>query len=95
MLIGVLRVEYRLHGVFSRKEKRNIANSIKQKIRNKFNVSVAEVDKQDSLGSLVLGIITVSNDGKKINKVLQKCAAMLESISSEEIWDISMEIIGV
>jgi len=58
-------------------------------------VSVAEVDKQDSLGSLVLGIITVSNDGKKINKVLQKCAAMLESISSEEIWDISMEIIGV
>ncbi len=95
MLIGVLRVEYRLHSVFTKKEKRNIANSLKQKIRNKFNVSVAEVDKQENLGSLVLGIITVSNEARKIDKVLQKCAAMLEDISSEEIWDISMEIIGV
>ncbi len=69
MQIGCIRVEFYLHGVFSLKEKRNIANSIKQKLKNKFNISIAEIESQDNINRLVFGIVTVSNNGKVIQKV--------------------------
>ena len=49
MLIGVLTVEYALHGNDSLKGKRRVANSLKQKVRNTFNVAVAEAGTEDSL----------------------------------------------
>ncbi len=94
MQIGCLRIHFYLHGVFSLKEKRNIANSIKQKIRNKFNVSVAEVESQGSLSNLILGITTVANDAKLVQQVLQKVVNHIERITSEEILDVEMEIFG-
>lgn len=95
MQIGCLKVEFYLHGVFSLKEKRNIANSIKQKLKNKFNISVAEVESQDSLTRLVLGIVTVGNDGRVIQTALNKVLNFLERITSEEITDTSIEIFSV
>ncbi len=94
MQIGCMRVEFYLHGVFSLKEKRRIANSLKQKIRNKFNVAVAEVDSQDSLGTLILGITTVSNSAKVVQSVLQKVINHLERITSEEIVGVDIDIFG-
>lgn len=95
MQIGCLKVEFYLHGVFSLKEKRNIANSIKQKLKNKFNISVAEVESQDSLTRLVLGIVTVGNDGRVIQTALNKVLNFLERMTSEEITDTSIEIFSV
>jgi len=94
MLIGTVRVEFRLHGVTSKKDKRGVAASFKQKLRNKFNVSVAEIEDQDRLGSLVIGIVTVANDAKYVSSVLSKIIGMVEAMNSEEIVDISTEIFG-
>ncbi|MCA1944806.1 MAG: DUF503 domain-containing protein, partial [Desulfovibrio sp.] len=44
MVIGTLLLEFTLHGNDSLKGKRNVAQSLKRKLRNKFNVAVAEVD---------------------------------------------------
>ena len=63
MIIGTLRLEFRLHGVFSLKEKRKSANSLKQKLRNTFNVSVAETEAQDSHQTLVLGVVIGASAG--------------------------------
>ncbi|GAB6162642.1 DUF503 domain-containing protein [Desulfothermus naphthae] len=95
MQIGCVRVEFYLHGVFSLKEKRNIANSIKQKLKNKFNISIAEIESQDSLNRLVFGIAIVSNSGKIIQKVADNVLNFLEKITSEEIVDTSVEIFSL
>ncbi len=94
MNIGTLKIEFRLHGVSSLKEKRGIANSLKQKLRNKFNVAVAETDSQDSLHSLELSVVTVSGDFQRIQSILSKGLAMIEAISGEEIVDVQTEVFG-
>ena len=48
MVIAVLTVEYHLHGNDSLKGKRRVANSLKQKVRNTFNVAIAEYGTEDS-----------------------------------------------
>ena len=69
-------------------------NSLKQKIRNKFNVSVAEVEDQDNLESLVLAVITVANETRHVQSILNKTVSLVENNSSEEITDINMEVFG-
>lgn len=94
MLIGSLRFEFRLHAVYSLKEKRSISNRLKQKLRNKFNIAVSEVEQLESLSHLVLVVVTVANEQRKVESRLSKASAMLEAISTEEVYDISMEIFG-
>ena len=48
MVIGVLTVEYALHGNDSLKGKRRVANSLKQEVRNTFNVAIAEAGTEES-----------------------------------------------
>jgi len=92
MQIGCVKIEFYLHGVFSLKEKRNIANSIKQKLRNKFNISIAEIESQDNMNRLVLGMVFVSNNSKMIQRISDKLINTIERITSEEILDISLEV---
>ncbi|MFW6055499.1 MAG: DUF503 domain-containing protein [Thermodesulfobacteriota bacterium] len=94
MIVGTLKVEFRLHGICSIKEKRSIANSLKQKLRNKFNVALAEIDGQDSLQSLQLGLVTVSTESKRVQSILNKALAMIEAISADEIVDVRTDVFG-
>lgn len=61
MIIGVCTITLHLHGVHSLKEKRSIIKSLQARLRNEFNVSVAEVDAQDAHGRAVLGVACVSS----------------------------------
>ncbi|MFW5734872.1 MAG: DUF503 domain-containing protein [Oceanidesulfovibrio sp.] len=92
MVIGVLRVEFTLHGNASLKGKRSVAQSLKRKMRNKFNVSVAEVESQESHTRLVLAASTVANEWKHVESRLTKCLNMLEAAAPEEITDSSIEL---
>ena len=94
MIVGTLKIEFRLHGICSIKEKRGIANSLKQKLKNKFNVALSEVDGQDSLQSLQLALVTVSTESKRVQSTLNKALAMIEAISPEEIVDVQTEVFG-
>ncbi|GFM32389.1 DUF503 domain-containing protein [Desulfovibrio subterraneus] len=95
MVIGVLSVEYWLHGNDSLKGKRRIANSLKQKVRNQFNVSIAEVGSEDSLSRLKLKIVSVSNSERHLQSRLTKCLSMMEAACSEEMVYSDMEFFGV
>ncbi len=93
MLLGLLRVEYRLHGNTSLKDKRRVANSLKQKVRNKFNVSIAETGSEDDMDRLSLTVVSVSNDGTHLQSRLTKCLSMMEAVCHEEMVYSDMEFI--
>jgi len=92
MIIGVLTLEFRLHGNRSLKGKRKVAQSLKQKLRNKFNVAVAEVDAMDVHDKLVLGIVTTANATERVESRLNKALAMVEAISPAELTNCNTEI---
>ncbi|MDK2956739.1 MAG: uncharacterized protein PWQ57_2235 [Desulfovibrionales bacterium] len=92
MIIGLLRVEFRLHGNDSLKGKRKVCSSLKQKVANKFNVAVAEVEAMDNKERLVLGIVTVANQTSKVDSRLSKVQAMIEAISPAEVVHVSTEV---
>ena len=59
--VGVLTLELRIEHAHSLKEKRHVVKSLKDRLRHKFNVSVAEIDDQDLHNSAVLAVATVSS----------------------------------
>lgn len=92
MHVGVLTLEFTLHGNHSLKGKRSVAQSLKRKMRNRFNVSVAEVADQESHTSLVLAAAMVSGDYKRLESTLNKVLCMVEDISPEELTGSDIEI---
>ena len=69
--IGVLTLELRIEHAHSLKEKRHVVKSLKDRLRGKFNVSVAEIDDVDLHNSAVLAVATVSSSRPFAEKVLQ------------------------
>lgn len=94
MIVGTLKIEFRLHGISSIKEKRGIANSLKQKLKNKFNVALSEIDGQDNLQTLQLALVTVSTESKRVQSTLNKALAMIEGVGVDEIVDVRTEVFG-
>ncbi len=94
MYIGILGIEFALHGNESLKDKRRFANSLKQKVRNTFNVSIAEVYSENDMGRLSLAIVSVSNDKRHLESRMTKCLSMIEAISTEEIVYTELDISG-
>jgi hypothetical protein len=72
MVIGTLKIRLRVPDSHSLKEKRRVVKSIKDRLKNKFNVSVSEVDALDSHQIAVLGVATVSNDKRFVESVLSQ-----------------------
>ena len=70
MTVGLLKIQIHLHGIGSLKDKRKIVKSIMGKLKAKFNLSVAEIDAQDSKALAVIGLAVVSNDSAFIHKQL-------------------------
>jgi uncharacterized protein YlxP (DUF503 family) len=69
--IGVLTLELRIEQAHSLKEKRHVVKSLKDRLRHKFNVSVAEIDDQDLHNSSVIAAATVSSSRDFAEKVLR------------------------
>lgn len=70
----------------SLKDKRQIKRSLTDKIRQKFNISIAEVATQDILQTLTLGIATVSGEYSHAQEVIDKAIQYIESITDAEIY---------
>ncbi len=94
MFIGILRVEFTLHGNESLKDKRRVASSLKQKVRNKFNMAVAEVGNEDNMGLLSLALVSVSNNQRHLQGRMDKCLNMVEAACPEELTWSDIEIIA-
>ncbi|MFH0801537.1 MAG: DUF503 domain-containing protein [bacterium] len=93
MVVGILRMELFLSsGPNSLKEKRHIVKKLKDRILNKFDVSIAEVAEQDLWQKSVLGVAFVSGDKTMVESVLQKVISSVESEPAVEIVNVNTEI---
>jgi hypothetical protein len=91
MVIAIMRLTFRLHGNRSLKGKRSVASSIKRKLRNKFNVSVAEIGAQDVHDTLELCVATVAAEYKFAQSRMAKVMSMIEAAAPEELVGSEVE----
>jgi uncharacterized protein YlxP (DUF503 family) len=90
MVVGVLRLTLYIHGASSLKDKRQVVRKVTDRLRSRFNVSVAEVGENDVWQRAVIGISAIANDHSFVNEVLDKCARDAGNIA--EIVNREMEI---
>ncbi|MBW1763408.1 MAG: DUF503 domain-containing protein [Deltaproteobacteria bacterium] len=95
MVIGVLRVDFFIHDNHSLKGKRKIVKSLIGKVKNRFNVSIAETGANDKWQKIELGISTVGNDRRHVDSSLANVFSYIESLYLAEIVDSSLEIINM
>ena len=93
MFVGILQIDLLLRGNTSLKQKRQTLSSIKDRTRQKFNVSIAEVDNNDLWQRATLGICCVSNDKIHTNRMLSQVVKFIETNFHTELLDYSIEII--
>ena len=78
MNVGVCKVTLRLPENHSLKGKRRVIGSLCSRIRNKFNVSVAEVDDNQAWQMATLGITSISNSARHADEILDNVVAYIE-----------------
>jgi len=95
MVAGLGIITFRLHECRSLKGKRKIVKSIINRLRNNFNVSVAEVGSNDILQRAMIGFALVGNDRTVINSKIDKIFNLADELGLAEIIDSEMEIINL
>ncbi|MDE0087038.1 MAG: DUF503 domain-containing protein [Candidatus Poribacteria bacterium] len=91
MHIGVCKIKLYLPESQSLKEKRRVIKSIIARLKNRFNVAIAEIEAQDVHQSAVLGAVTVANEVKFVDKILAQCVKFIEENSSVVLIDYETE----
>ena len=93
MVVGVSTITLLLHSSHSLKDKRQVLKSVIEKTKNKFNVSVAEVDANDLWQRSIIGIACVSNETVMINKVFEQIKNLVISNHSVELINATTELL--
>lgn len=92
MIVGSLRVRLLVRESRSLKDKRQVVRSIKDRLRNSFNVSVAEVEEQDHLQLIVLGFAMVSNETQHVRHTFDEILQALRCHPIAELLDHEVEV---
>ena len=92
MFVGIYQVELFIPESNSLKSKRFIIKSIKTRIRNKFNVSIAEVDSNDKWQRATLGVAAVANDKKMIDSIFSQIKNLITADVRVELIDSFVDI---
>ena len=93
MIVMGCNLDLHLWECSSLKDKRRILKSLKDRIRNNFNVAVAEVDPTDLWQSASLGVVTVSSGIRHANGILTKVVNLVESDVRIELVNCDMEVL--
>lgn len=86
-------VELHLPDVGSLKGKRQILKSLKDRVRQKFEVAVAEVDHHDVWQRATLAVACVSHDSRHANEVVSKAVDFIEDNVDGRVIDSFVEIL--
>jgi uncharacterized protein YlxP (DUF503 family) len=86
-------VELHLGEVDSLKGKRHVLRGMKERVKNRFNVSVAEVDHEDLWQRATLALACVSNDARLANEVVSKAVNFIEALTDGAVIDVRIEIL--
>ena len=89
--IGVLSVAVHIPAAQSLKEKRFVLKSLKDRVRNQFNVSVAELDGQDKWQTATVGFAMLNNDRRHVNQCLSNILSFVEGFNGLEVCESAIE----
>lgn len=93
MIVAAAVVELHVHGSQSLKQKRGVVRSIVQRVRNRFNVSVAEIGGQGTWQVAVLGIVMTGSDRQQVRSQLQRALVFLEELHLAEVTGSDFELL--
>ncbi|MDO7788774.1 DUF503 domain-containing protein [Desulforamulus aquiferis] len=93
MIVGLMTVELFIGGSNTLKDKRRVLKSIIDRVRSRFNVSIAEVGNQDLWQRATLGVAVVSNETAHVNQMLNTVIKSIEANGEAELIDFSTEIL--
>jgi uncharacterized protein YlxP (DUF503 family) len=95
MVVGIIQLELRIPGSGSLKAKRSVVKKVIERTRSRFNVSVAEVDKQDVYSRAVIGCAMMGSDQRYVNGAVDKILDFVEGMAVAEILSETVEIINL
>ena len=95
MVVGVLHLDLLIHDCHSLKAKRGVIRQIIGRIKNTFEVAVAEVDQQDLWQRAEVGVAAVGNDRGVINQRLDHVLNFVDSLGTAEVIDHRIELINI
>ena len=93
MVVGILTIELHIPESGSLKGKRGVVKGMKDRIKSRFNVSVAEVGDTELWQRATLGVACVSNDPAHASEVMAKVVDLVRSNTSVDLLDYSTELI--
>jgi uncharacterized protein YlxP (DUF503 family) len=91
MKVLLMKITLRACWVHSLKEKRMVVKSIVQKLKNKFNLSVAEVAEQDIYQTIVIGIAAICGSSAQVDSTMENVINFVENNTDAELIDIQRE----
>ena len=91
MTVGVLVIELFIPESGSLKSKRYAVRSIKDRLKNRFNVSVAELDYADKWQRALIGVAAIANESKLIESMLNKALELVYGDRRVEVIDSKIE----
>ncbi|MGE5459842.1 MAG: DUF503 domain-containing protein [Solirubrobacterales bacterium] len=94
MLVALERFDLRIPGCGSLKEKRHVVKTLTAAIRQRFNVSVAEVDHHELWQRTALGVSVVATDGYHAKRVLHEVEKLVERWGEVEIIEAELSLHG-
>ena len=93
MVIGVCTVELHIPGKDSLKAKRQVLLSLKDRVRQKFNVSISELDGHELWQRSILGVACISNEKRHVNQQMDQVLSMIRRMPSVEVIQTSLEML--
>jgi uncharacterized protein len=93
MPVGLLTLEIYIPDSHSLKDKRQVLRSLKDRLRARFNVAVAELDGQDTWQRAQVGVVTLSNNAAHVEQSLQAVFAEAENLLGRDLIDHNMEVL--
>ena len=93
IIVGLCTIELFIADSQSLKDKRRVLLSLKDRLREKFNLSVAEVEAQNLWQKAVLALACVANDGRHVNQMLDQALNLVRSHPVVEIVQSRIELL--
>ena len=93
MPVGLLILELQIRDARSLKDKRQVLRSLKDRLRRKFNIAVAELDFHDVWQTSTIGVVTLSNAEQHVEESLQHVLAEAQRLLGPILVDHSVDIL--
>jgi uncharacterized protein YlxP (DUF503 family) len=92
MPVGLLTLEIHIPDAQSLKDKRQVLRSLKERLRARFNIAIAELDHQDTWQRAQIGIVSLSNDATHLEQSLRTVFDEAEQLLGRELVGHDLEI---